>query len=248
MRQAQIVDDLRPGPALLPVFVLPHRPVARTNRLALPPARSRPSAARRSRTVRFMHRYLPRRAWRRVPLRRVRLFLEIRDWSSTESARYCRVFDNRRHDEPLFVVPPLMQVPVFGQLRAAAVRDAVPAQVAGTHVRGHDFEAADAGRASGSPVHRVARRVPIRPLESPCHVGRLSRLPRSKVKQPGLRAGVGLDLQRVVVEPADVESRGQTHDSRRPDTPGIARLTDSSLTGSHASATRFASALIGTLA
>ena len=51
--------------------------------------------------------------------------------------------------------------------------------------------------------------------EWPCHVGLGWSGRAAEAKQPRLRAGVGLDLQRRVVLPGDPQPPGQAHDAAR---------------------------------
>ena len=89
-------------------------------------------------------------------------------------------------------------------LRVLAVGNAVLAQVPGLHVLVVTTVSRPA-RAAGFPRPGRSHRA----TDWPCHVGAPAGAGAcAELEQPRLRAGVGLELQRVVVLPGDVDASG----------------------------------------
>src|SRR5262245_20969799 len=161
----------------------------------------------------------------RIPLRPVGFLLEIRardEWLG----QILRVLDGGRDDEPVSRIGVGESREVLRDDGVLAVWHAVPAQPPGQHVRGHDFQRSPAWRGgAGAPFEeRVEGAAAADPFGSGIALQR-SRLggngrrglrlgTRSReVKQSRLLAGVGLDLQRVVILPADAQAARHTHDA-----------------------------------
>src|SRR6188768_1365464 len=158
---------------------------------------------------------LTRAARRRPELLAVRLAFEIAR-GDERSDEIDGVADDRRHDEPLRAVRLAKRVEVLRELDLLTKGYAVRAQVSGPQVRRRDFErtALRAGPRLGAYRERLRRRraaqrrfpARARPaLQTRLHLcGRRG----VEVQQPRLRALVGIDSERVVPSPRDVQAAG----------------------------------------
>ena len=129
-----------------------------------------------------------------------------------------RIDDLGRHDQQRIAVRNVETIEVFRHYRGIrAVRHAVPAQISRLHLRRHDLQrpAARSARRERMPPPAVMTLARNDPSSRPTRPA--SRRPRVRGarndERARLRAGVRLDLQRLVVLPGDVEAAGHAHDA-----------------------------------
>ena len=164
-----------------------------------------------------------------MPLRPVRLSLEVRA-HDPPLGQILRVAHHRIDNQPLVPVRLLRnQIEKFSEHRVLAVRNSVAPQIACAQIRRHHFQIPRTRRAAALFRSRTRIAFPHRPFPH----GRRHALPGPRARrrcvpemqQPRLRAEIGLDLQRVLVRPRDVQSRRQSHQTRRAIRPALlARL------------------------
>src|SRR5687767_5087314 len=161
---------------------------------------------------------LGRRARYRVALAAVRLAFELHRAHEVR----CQVTGiryERLNDEILIAVALDDQVVVFRHERVLAERHSVLAQIPRAKIRRVDFQAAGA---LDLPERRRARiELLRRPRELPrcgrptLPAARALRFRLNEMKQARLHSGVDVELQRVVVLPADLDAARQPHDRGR---------------------------------
>ena len=117
-------------------------------------------------------------------------------------------------EQPLVAVRPV-GIPGLGQHRAAAVRHTVLAQVSGPQLGVTDFMEPIAGSRPRPPatIHSAA--------DTPCRARSAGGCRPAELEQPGLYPVVGLQLERLVVEPRDAQPVGPRI-RPAPRRPGIA--------------------------
>src|SRR5678815_1330780 len=158
---------------------------------------------------------LSRFARGRIPLRPVRFLLEV-ERRDPRPAQIRRIVDDRRDHDPLLTCGLTQQIPVLGERRLFAERNAVLAKVAGHQPCGDRLEVAEA--LLGRRQWRTAASLAHLPLRGGVALPRRSarwRLPLAKVQEARLRARIRFDLQGRVVLPRDAQPRWQTHQARR---------------------------------
>ena len=132
------------------------------------------------------------------------------------------VHDLGRDDEQRIAVRDVEAIEVLGHRGVGAVGHAVPPQISRLHLRRHDFQRPSArgpGPKDAAGAHHAGRTVPAGGRHPLPVVARCAR--RAKGEQARLCAGVGLDLQRVVVLPGDVDSAGHAHDAAHAVRPAL---------------------------
>src|SRR6187200_3291061 len=135
-----------------------------------------------------------------------------------------RIPDTRGHDEPVRAVGFRKEIEVLGDRRVLAERHTVLPQVTRTNLSGDDFErpslrAGPRRQAQSQPSTALRWRFPAcngDALPRTLPRGRRGRALRSvrarELKHSRLHAGVGFDLQRVIVRPRNAQASGLAHD------------------------------------
>src|SRR4030095_13851015 len=78
-------------------------------------------------------------AWRWIPFRTITFLLELRTHNERR-LKVLRIVDYRCHQQHPASARKLCHVEVFGDDGVLAIRNTVPAQISGSHVRGYHFQ------------------------------------------------------------------------------------------------------------
>jgi hypothetical protein len=118
-----------------------------------------------------------------------------------------RIDDLGRHDQQRVAAGDVEAIEILRDDGVGAVGHTVSAQVSRLDPRGHDLERATAAAAAGKEAagDDWSRTIPARGRHALPVAPLCAR--RTKHERPRLRAGVALDLDRLVVRPADAHAR-----------------------------------------